>query len=93
MLEGRGLMKNHFRFLGYGLIMLFLTYFVSGCQIVDLLWPKPELQEIAELLPDEAQLSELEKAIEELESEIKAVEPEHDLEVKVSPITNSFTLH
>jgi hypothetical protein len=73
--------------------MLVLVFSLSGCQIVDMLWPNTDLQEVAELLPDDADLQELEQAIDEMETELEEVGSDEALAVTVSPITNSFTLH
>lgn len=86
-------MHTLFRFLAYGLIMLVFVFCLSGRQIVDMLWPSSELQEIADVLPDEAELQKLEEAIEEMETELDQAEPEPNIGVTVSPITNSFTIH
>lgn len=86
-------MNFHFRVLNYVVMLLILALFLNGCQIVELLWPNTDLQEIADVLPDEANLQELEDAIDEMESELEQIEPEPDMGVTISPITNSFTLH
>ena len=49
---------------------------LSSCQVFNLLWPKNSPVDIAEVLPDEAEIEALEEEIEKMEEEVEAVAPE-----------------
>ena len=75
------------------LLMVVVAWLLSGCQILDLLLPNRSTGEIADALPDDAALQELEEAIDEMADELEDAGADEALAVTVSPITNSFTLH
>jgi len=60
-------MNFRFRFINLIAMLLVMSLCLSGCQIVELLWPNTDLQEIADVLPDEADMQKLEEAIDEME--------------------------
>lgn len=66
---------------------------LSSCQVFNLLWPKNSPVDIAEVLPDEAEIEALEEEIEKMEEEVEAVAPEVESDATVYPLTSSFTLH
>jgi len=66
---------------------------LSSCQVFNLLWPKDGPVDIAEVLPDEAEIEALEEEIEKMEEELEAVATEIEPNATVYPLTSSFTLN
>jgi len=74
-------------------LIIVCALLLSGCQVFNLLWPKDSPAEIAEVLPDEAEIEALEEEIEKMEEEVEAVATDVHAKVTVYPLTSSFTMH
>jgi hypothetical protein len=86
-------MNKYLRISIFLLIYLIVSFGLSGCQILELLWPSSGLGEIADSLPDDADLKDLEEAIDEMEDALEDEVQDPAQVVTISPITNAFTLH
>jgi len=74
-------------------VIFICALLLSSCQVFNLLWPKNSPVDIAEVLPDEAEIEALEEEIEKMEEELEAVATEVKSNATVYPLTSSFTLH
>ncbi len=74
-------------------LIIVCALLLSGCQVFNLLWPKDSPAEIAEVLPDEADIEALEDEIEKMEVELEAVATDIHAKVTAYPLISSFTLN